>query len=293
MRAITALACLVLAPAAMAAEQIHWPSPFTSGTVLTYRESIHDRSGGAEPEDTTATAGVTVRMAPSGNGDVIQRWEWGPTHIEVREGSAMTRRLLAALVQSRWPAVDVMLDAEGRYAGIGNQADFAKWLRQALEPIVTDVMTEQLLADGDTADADAARVLAKEFARDVMDIATGSEGVEAVLAWVPTTFNGWLGGTYEAGRDYTLPVTLPSETLMRRLPATLTYRFSVLDGGKAQVSWSTEVEQGRYQASEQGLIRFDRTSGVPEYYEATRTQRMQGETSTSRTTYELQTAATP
>ena len=293
MRVITAFACLLLAPAAMAAEQIHWPSPFTSGTVLTYRETEISRSDGDEPEDFTTHADVTVRLTPSGNGNAVQRWEWGPTRFDVREGSPMMRRFYTALDQSPSPVVDVQLDADGRYAGVANPDVFVEWLQQVLGPIMADAMAEQFLADEAAEDPDEARVLAEEFTRSLTDIASRSEGLEAALAWVPTTFNGWLGGTYETGRDYTLPVTLPSVSLMRRFPTTLTYRFTALDGGKAQVTWSTEVEQGRFQASETGLIRFDRTSGVPEYYEANRTERNAGETSTTRTTYALQTVATP
>lgn len=293
MRLITALTCLVLAPAAVAAEQIHWPSPFTSGTVLTYRETVRDRSEGDEPEDTTTSADVTVRMAPSGNGDVVQRWEWGPTRLEVREGSTMTRQIYKAFAQSPVPAMEVSLNADGRYAGVANLEIFGEWIRQTLGPALTTAMADQYLADDEASDADEARMLAEEFVSDTMDMFAGPEAVEAGIAWTPTTFNAWFGGTWEAGREYTATMTMPSATLLRRLPATLTYRLTALDGGKAQVTWSTDAEQGRFQASETGLIRFDRTSGVPEYYEANRTERMLGETSTTRTTYELQTVATP
>lgn len=293
MRLITALTCLVLAPAAVAADQIQWPSPFSSGTVLTYRETTHDRSEGDEPEDVIIRADATVRMASSGNAGGVQRWEWGPTRFEVREGPAMTRRLLAALAQSRSPAMDVALDADGRYAGIANRAAIGDWMRPILQPIMTDAYAEQFLADEETTDPDEARMLAEELVGDVMDMITGPEAVEASMGWTPAMFNAWFGGTWEAGREYTATMTMPSDTLLRGFPATVTYRVTALDGGKAQLTWSTEVEQGRLQMSERGLIRFDRTSGVPEYYEANRTERMLGQTSTSRRTYELQTAATP
>ena len=293
MRLITALTCLLLAPAAVAAEQIQWPSPFTSGTVLTYRESIHDRTEGDEPEDTTSRSDVTVRMASSGKGDGVQRWEWGPTRFDVREGPAMTRKLLAALGQSRSPAMDVVLDADGRYAGIANRAAIGEWMRQILKPAMVDAMAEQYIADGELADPDEARMLAEEIVGGGVHMVTGPEAIEAAMGWTPAMFNAWFGGTWDAGREYTAAMTMPSNTLFRGFPATVTYRFTALDGGKAQVTWSTEVEQGRFVMSEQGLIRFDRTSGVPEYYEANRTERMLGDTTTSRTTYELQTAATP
>ena len=293
MRLLTALTCLVLAPAAVAAEQIQWPSPFTSGTVLTYGETTRDRSEGDEPEDVVTRADVTVRMASSGDTGGLQRWEWGPARIDVRKGSTMTRQIYKAIAQSPVPAMEVSLDADGRYAGVANLEVFGAWIRQTLGPAMTTAMADQYLADDEASDADEARMLAEEFVSDTMDMFAGPEAVEAGVAWTPTVFNAWFGGTWEAGRDYTADVQMPSDTLLRRFPATLTYRFTALDGGKAQVTWSTEVEQGRLQMSEQGLIRFDRTSGVPEYYEANRTERMLGQTSTSRTTYELQTAATP
>lgn len=293
MRFSFTLACLLIAPAALAAESIHWPSPFSSGTVLTYRETFDDRTTGDDPQDLTIHGNATVRMLPSGTGSGIQRWEWDQSGVEVRQGSETTRRIFEAIVQSQIPAMDVQLDADGRYAGIANVEVLGRWVRGIGGPILTEALAEQLLKGGDAADADEARMLAEEFTSDAMDIIASPEGVEATMSWEPKLFNAWFGGTWEAGRDYTVMMTVPSDTLMRSFPATITYRVTALEGGKAQLAWSTEVEQGRLQLTDTGVIRFDRTSGVPEFFESTRTERTPGETSTSRTTYTLQSAATP
>lgn len=290
MRLTTALACLLLAPAALAAEPIHWPSPFTSGTVLTYRETIVDRTVGDDPVDVTTEADVTVRLLPAGN---VQRWEWGPERLTMREGSATARAVYDAMMRSPSPPLDVQLDANGRYAGVVNADAMGRWLRGAIQPAMTDAMAVQLLEDGEANDAGEARMLAEAFVGGAVDVLASTEGVEMTTSWVPTLFNAWLGGTWEAGRAHTVAMALPSDTLFRTLPATVTYRVTALDGGKAQLAWSAEAMQGRVRITDTGVIRFDRTSGVPEFFEALRTEGAPGETSTTRTTYALQSAATP
>jgi len=213
--------------------------------------------------------------------------------IEVIEASPEMRRLYEEAAKAAVPAMDVRLDPEGRYAGLANSADIAEWLRQTLTAATSEFMIETLLAEGEAEDRDEAAMLAGEIVTELVSVATSPEAVEANISWVPTLLNMWAGGTWEVGREYALERPIPVNALLLRLAGTLTYRVTLLDGGKARVDWTANAKRGNARLEETGNVRVDRASGVIEWLELERTETAMGETSTQREQLALETAATP
>lgn len=175
---------------------LDWPLPWRAGVALTYDE-VHESSKrrGDQVARSSATATTRVSIVQADEDGFLQRWQWSDGHyrfdgVDPAE-QAVVQGLAAALKDV---PLDVRLDREGAFLGIGNIGQFQPVMRELVGKAMRGAAAGRAAAGTDQ------QVVEREVAA-MLDVLTSEAFVSAMLSKQPQAFNFMGAGGLVVGQQ--------------------------------------------------------------------------------------------
>ncbi|MEN1943016.1 hypothetical protein WCE55_04025 [Luteimonas sp. MJ293] len=284
----------------LSGETLEWPLPWRDGVELRYwTEGYDDLGDPRERQRTGVTAIETLRITENGDKGYLQHWTIADSRFETVEGGAGGAAVMQAMRDAMGDIeLEVELDRHGTDSGVRNLDEISARMGPAMHAALLAALEEEINASGAAFDADhlkIQRLAALNYIDAVVEWGASPEAVQALVGDDVAQFNRFVGTTMVEGLEYETGETFIHPGTGAALPATMRFSGRVADPDSDEVllEWTTRLDPDQALAgsdgddtpgtatdglsmSEEGWLRYRRSSGVIEMLEATLTHRLQG-----------------
>ena len=283
----------------LSGEILEWPLPWRDGVELRYwTEGYDDLGDPRERQRTRVTATETLRIAENGDEGYLQHWTIADSRFETVEGGPGGAAVMQAMRDTMGDIeLEVELDRYGTGAGVRNLDEISARMGPAMHAALLAALEEEINASGAAFDADhlkIRRLAALDYIDAAVEWGASPEAVQALVGDDVAQFNRFVGTAMLEGFEYEATEAFIHPGTGAALPAKLRFsgRSAGPDSDDVLLEWSTRLDPdqanagwGRAHApsaadglsmSEEGWLRYRRSSGVIEMLEATLTHRLQG-----------------
>jgi hypothetical protein len=312
-----AVLCALSVPSVFAAEdpevaaKVKWVMPWKADTSLTYEtESLETETTGDAEAIERSTDTSTVRIIEASSEGFVQAWSSKDLQYTVLKGDKSFEAAYRAMAKELEDlVVEAKLDKAGNYAGLRNFDALLPRMRVAMQPMLLSMSEAELAKITDAGEREKARARMKESLDGTLERMLAPAVAEALLSRHIQVYNAFVGIELEPDQAYEVALEIPNPVGGPAFPATMTFSLSVSEDDPEDlfVTFDQVIDpekgtagalaigenlagqklegmdkMGTIDIKDEGLFVVNRTTGVIEMFETTRTTTFAGTTKVER-----------